>query len=334
MAEYKTKEWLSHHRQASSDLFRRMLYVFLRPLLSLKYSRYLSEATLAKYRPNLCLGPRGMPLESRRAWGSKYLPRVREAIMLVQGTGTGWDVVGWAKLRPQKIIATDIFPFADSWEEIARYCYDHYHVPVDFRVAPIEAVSFLERHSVDFIASDAVYEHCRDLPQVMQESCRVLKPGGCIYASYGPLYYCAGGDHFSGRGGLKTSFNHLLLTPEAYQRYVEANREEVEDFQGGVRYIELNLFSYLTTADYIKIYQDARLVVKDLVLEISPAALQFKKLFPDQFDLILNKYKNKCSQDDLAIKAHLIILQKGDSRQHHGLPMAPIYKSWNMVLTI
>jgi SAM-dependent methyltransferase len=314
MVEYRTKEWLSHHERASSDLFRRTLYVFLRPLLSFKYSRYLSRETLAKYRPNLCLGSRGLPLESRRTWGSKYLPKVREAVMLVQGTGTGWDVVGWAGLRPRKIIATDMFPFGDSWEEIARYCYDHYRVPVDFRVSPIETVSFLERHSVDFIASDAVYEHCRDLPAVIKESCRILKPGGSIYASYGPLYYCAGGDHFSGRGGLETCFNHLLLAPEAYQRYLEAYREEVEDFQGGARYIELNLFSYLTTADYIKIFQEADLVVKDLILEVSPDALQFKKRFPDQFHLILNKYKEKCSQDDLLVKAHLINLQKVDSR--------------------
>ena len=134
--------------------------------------------------------------------------------MLVQGTGTGWDVISWAKLRPRQIIATDMFPFEDSWEEITRYCYDHYQVRVDFRVSAIEDVPFLESNRVDLIASDAVYEHCRDLPGVMQESFRILKPGGCIYASYGPLYFCAGGDHFSGRGGLENSFNHLLLDPE------------------------------------------------------------------------------------------------------------------------
>ena len=78
------------------------------------------------------LGARGLPLESRRAWGSKYLKNVREALVLVQGTGTGWDVISWAKLRPRQIIATDMFPFEDSWEDIARYCYDHYRVTVRF----------------------------------------------------------------------------------------------------------------------------------------------------------------------------------------------------------
>jgi SAM-dependent methyltransferase len=310
MVEFKIKPWLSHHEENSARVFKRIIYFIIRPLLSFYYSRYLSQETLRKYQPNLCLGSRGMPLESRRRWGTKYSKDIRNSLLLVQGTGSGWDVISWAKLRPRKIIATDIFSFEDSWEKIAQYCYDRFNVTVDFRVAPIEDVSFLASNSVDFIASDAVYEHCRNLSSVMAESFRILKPGGCIYASYGPLYYCTGGDHFSGRGGLETCFNHLLLAPEAYQRYLKAYREEVEDVQGGVRYIELNLFSYLTTADYIKIYQDTHLVVKDLILEISSDALQFKQSFPDKFGFMAQKYQDKCTQDDLLIKAHLIILQK------------------------
>jgi len=254
-----------------------------------------------------------MPLESRRRWGSKYLRHIRDSILLVQGTGTGWDVISWAKLRPRKIIATDMFPFEDSWAEITRYCYDRYNVVVDFRVAAIEAVSFLESNSVDLIASDAVYEHCRDLPGVMQESFRILKPGGCIYASYGPLYFCAGGDHFSGRGGLETCFNHLLLNSEAYKRYLEAHQAEIEDFQAGARYIELNLFSYLTTRQYINIYREAHFVVKEIILEISQDALRFKKIYPDKFDIIVNKHKDRCGPDDLLIKTNLIILQKSEN---------------------
>jgi SAM-dependent methyltransferase len=313
MVEFKTKQWLRHHEGLSTGLFKRTLYFFIRPLLSFKYSRYLSRTTIQGYQPRFCLGARGLPLESRRSWGSKYLKNVREARVLVQGTGTGWDVISWAKLRPRHIIATDMFPFEDSWEAITRYCYDHYQVAVDFRVSAIEDVSFLAGDSVDLIASDAVYEHCRDLPGVMQESFRILKPGGCIYASYGPLYYCAGGDHFSGRGGLENCFNHLLLDPEAYQRYLEAHQEEIEDFQGGARYIELDLFSHLTTRQYIDIYRGAHFVVKELILELSQDALQFKKMHPDKFNFIVDKHKDRCCQDDLLIKTNLIILEKMDN---------------------
>jgi SAM-dependent methyltransferase len=310
MVEFRTKPWLSHHTGASAGLLKRSIYVMIRPLLSLKYSRYLSPQTIQAYHPRFILGARGLPLETRRAWGSKYLQKVREALVLVQGTGTGWDVISWAKLRPRRIIATDMFPFADSWEEITRYCHDHYQVAVDFRVSAIEDVAFLDSNRVDLIASDAVYEHCRDLPGVMAESFRILKPGGCIYASYGPLYYCAGGDHFSGRGGLENCFNHLALDPEAYHRYLGDNQEEIEDFQGGARYVELNLFSYLTTRQYLDIYRKAHFVVKELILEISQEARQFKKKYADKFDFLVEKHKERCSQDDLLIKTNLIILQK------------------------
>jgi SAM-dependent methyltransferase len=312
MVEFKTNQWLSHHKGASTGLMKRIFYACYRPLASFKYSSFLSQKTIQAYQPHFCLGTRGMPLETRRRWGSKYLRNIRDSILLVEGTGTGWDVISWAKLRPGKIIATDMFPFEDSWAEITRYCYDRYKVKVDFRLSAIEAVSFLEANSVDFIASDAVYEHCRDLQAVMRENFRILKPGGCIYASYGPLYFCAGGDHFSGRGGLENCFNHLWLDPEAYQQYLKAYQEEIEDFQGGARYIELNLFSYLTTRQYIEIYQKNHFVVKELILEISQDALQFKKLYFDKFNLLVNKYKDQCCQDDLLIKANLIILQKMD----------------------
>lgn len=313
MVEFSTKPWLSHHEEASTSVLKRIIYFFIRPLLSYHYSRYLSQETIKRIQPDLCLGSRGMPLETRRRWGMKYLKEIQNSLLLVQGTGSGWDVISWAKLRPRKIFATDMFPFESSWEEIAKYCYDRLKVEVDFRVASIENVSFLASNSVDFIASDAVYEHCQNLPEVMAESFRILKPGGCIYASYGPLYFCAGGDHFSGRGGLETCFNHVLLDSEAYQRYLEAHQQEIEDFQGGTRYIQLKLFSFLTTSQYVKIYQEADFVIREIILEISPDALQFKKIYPDKFNFIANKQEGKCRPDDLIIKANLIILQKLDN---------------------
>lgn len=310
MVEFSIKPWLSHHEEASTSVLKRIVYFLIRPLLSFHYSRYLSQETIQKFQPDLCLGSRGMPLESRRRWGMKYLKEIQNSLLLVQGTGSGWDVISWAKLRPRKIIATDIFPFEDSWGKIAQYCQDRFKVAVEFRVAPNEDVPFLANNSVDFIASDAVYEHCRNLPDVMAESFRILKPGGFIYASYGPLYFCAGGDHFSGRGGLETCFNHLLLDSKAYRRYLDTYQQGIEDFQGGARYIELKLFSFLTTGQYIKIYQEAGFAVREIILEISPDALQFKKVYPAKFNFIANKQAGKCRPDDLIIKANLIILQK------------------------
>ena len=117
-----------------------------------------------------------------------------------------------------------------------------------------------------------------------------------------PSIFAPGVTTFPGGADSRTSFNHLRLDPEAYRQYLEAYQEEIEDFQGGARYIELNLFSYLTTRQYINIYQKAHFVVKELILEISQDALQFKKKYPEKFDFLVNKYEDRCCQDDLLIK--------------------------------
>lgn len=302
--------WLTKHRLMSKGRWKQTLYFCLRPLLSRRYSRLLAPETLEKHRPRWVLGARGMPLETRRRWGAKYLADLGQATLLVQGTGTGWDVISWARLRPRRIIATDLFPFEEAWREITRYCLERYRVPVEFRTAPLEDHGFLDSGSIDLIASDAVYEHCRDLPQVIRESLRLLRPGGCLYASYGPLYFCAGGDHVSGQGGLEHGYNHLRLNQVAYQRYVEEHRPAVEATFGGVPYLEMDLFSRLTTAEYLTIYREAGLVVKELILEVSQQALDYKKQFPREFQEILEKYAGRLIPDDCLIKAHLLILQK------------------------
>jgi SAM-dependent methyltransferase len=316
MVEFAKQDWLAQHRTQSKGWLKRALYLFLRPLFSRYYSGFLSGECLERYRPRWVLGSRGMPLETRRRWGVGYLPDLPGATLLVQGTGTGWDVLSWARLRPRRIIATDMFPFEESWQEIAAYCWNRYRVPVEFRSAPLEDHGFLDSGSVQFIGSDAVYEHCRDLPRVMRESWRLLSPGGYLYASYGPLYCCAGGDHFSGRGGLENSYNHLRLDQGAYRRYLEAHRAPVEDFQDGVRYQELDLFSRLTTGEYLATYREAGLVVKELILELSHQALAYQKRFPREFREIAQTNAGRCTPDDLLIKAHLVILQKpGGPRQ-------------------
>lgn len=311
------KDWLAEDRLHSKGWLKRSAYFLLRPWLSRRYARYLAPETIRKCRPRWVLGSRGLPLETRRRWGAKYLPNLREAILLVQGTGTGWDVISWAQLRPRRIIATDMFAFAESWREIAAYCFDRYRVPVDFRQALLEDHGFLESGSVDFITSDAVYEHCRQLPRVMRESHRLLRPGGCLYASYGPLYFCAGGDHFSGRDRLEHAYHHLGLNEAAYRRYQEENRAAVEDFQGGLPYLELDLFSRLTTKEYLAIFREAGFIVQELILEVSPQGVEFKKRYPQEFQAIVEKQAGRCCPDDLLIKANLLILRKPENLDNH-----------------
>jgi len=309
MSKFYNTSWLSQDRLHHASPAKRISYFFTRPFLSAYNQKLLSPSTIADLEPNLVLLGRGMPLADRRRWGASRCD-LREAVILVQGTGTGWDVISWARLKPRKIIATDLFEFRESWTDIATYCHETFGVEVEFHQAPLEEHSFLESSSIDLCVSDAVFEHCTDLKTVLKESFRLLKPLGSLYASYGPLWFAPGGDHFSGRGGLKNVFNHLLLELEAYKKYFQLFLKPQEDFQSGGRYVELDLFSRLTTNEYLAHFKDAGFHIDELILEINPTGLAFKEKFPEIFNQLERKYTDRCISDDFLISANLIRLMK------------------------
>lgn len=162
--------------------------------------------------------------------------------------------------------------------------------------------------SFDAAASDAVYEHSRDLGAVLAETVRVLRPGGTVYATYGPLWYGFGGDHFSGVGGLEHGYAHLDGDRERYLAYVHAHADPAADAQGGVRYIELDLFSRLTTRQYLAAFAQAGLDVVDLMLEISANAVAFRRRWPEKAYRLAGQHG--ISADDLLIKANFVLLRK------------------------
>ena len=291
-------------RLAGTPLWKRAMYRPARPLLSMLTRRHLGP----EYRHRALryvLPIRGLPLEARRAWANHHR-RIKGATVLVQGTGTGWDVVSWARYGPAQIQAMDLYPF-DEWPEVATHVGNRHGVEVIFSQSPLENVP-LPDESVDLVVSDAVYEHCRDLTAVLKESRRVLRPDGIVYAGYGPLWYCAGGDHFSGRGGPSTVFNHVRLSAADYRAYFEAERQPEEDFQSGGRYVELDLFSKLTTREYLAAFDGAGFEVESLILEIADNALAYRRAYRREFDQMVAAHPGR-TVDDFLVKANLVILR-------------------------
>ncbi len=305
MTTWQLTDWAAQDAAARTPAWKRVVYRLLRPALDLEGRRHLSPAALARWRPDFVFTRRGLPLEARR----DLAPRLDGLTVLVQGTGSGWDVISWAERRPRAILATDAFPF-DSWEPIARHCRDRFGVPVTFREAPLESCPFIPSHSIDLAASDAVLEHVQNLPAVLAETSRVLTPHGQVYAAVGPLWFTAGGDHFAARGPLADVFAHVDRPPEAYRRFFDGLKQPVEDFQSGGRYVELDLFSKLTLDDYLGHFREANLAQDYLAIQVSALALEFERRFPAATRAIVARHAPRLTRDDLRVAGFVIRLSR------------------------
>jgi SAM-dependent methyltransferase len=67
----------------------------------------------------------------------------------------------------------------------------------------------VEAESVDGIYSFDAFEHFSDPAAILSEAYRVLKPGGTLYASFGPLWFSPFGAHQWGR--IDLPYVHLLF---------------------------------------------------------------------------------------------------------------------------
>jgi SAM-dependent methyltransferase len=310
VAYFIKNDWATRDNATRMDLLKEFVYFFIRPLLSAYTAKYLKQETIEKLNPTYVLPERGITHRTRCLWALK-LRGVKEPTVLIQGVGTGWEVLLWARMGAKKIIGVDLFSFSDTWNDIINYCKNKRFLGhIKFEKASLENLPFLENSSIDICASEGVYEHCCDLAAVLRESFRVLKPGGVLYAAYGPLWFSAGGDHFSARGGVRNSFNHLLLSPEAYNIFINDYSYEREEWQDGRRYLEINLFSKLTTQEYLEILRQNGFKLNKLILETNSLSLDFKKNYPQLLLELTNKYNNNCEHDDFLIKSNIIYATK------------------------
>src|SRR6266566_4385800 len=190
---------------------------------------YAVDQWLRKRYRNSCLfdvdrwiwGQRGNDYENHRRRVNGILSLCGRRV-LVAGCGTGRDLLSWARMKPASLVGVDWFNYRRAWvllrEEFARHAPS---VQVRFMQGDLAGLSEFAADSIDVVGSDAVFEHVRDLPAVLREFKRVLRPGGILYATFGPLWYCWGGDHVSGFDRIESGFNHLILDQAAYRAYLD-----------------------------------------------------------------------------------------------------------------
>lgn len=90
---------------------------------------------------------------------------------------------------------------------------------VPIRIEDAARLSFAD-NSVDLVYTFDAFEHFTDPAAVLNEVHRILKPGGVLYASFGPLWNSAFGPHQWGR--IDVPYLHHLFRSEALDAYADA----------------------------------------------------------------------------------------------------------------
>jgi SAM-dependent methyltransferase len=279
--------------------------VVRRPLYKRLYNKKFAHLP---YPVDLVLPEKGMSILARRQWTNQYLS-LKNARILVIGCGSAWDFGSYLRFHPKELVGVDLYNFESCWKQIKNYTIQaELPTKVSFHQADIGALEKLGLGEFDVICSDAVFEHCQEFEKVLNTLYRLLQPKGIIYAAYGPLWYCWGGDHFSGRGGTEQGYNHLLLDPAAYKDYYRTHlRDAAFELQNGGRYIELDLFSKLSSQQYIDSYTKVGFNLKSLIVEFSGKAESLRST--PIFGQLLEKFP-QLTVDDFLVKSHLVLLEK------------------------
>jgi SAM-dependent methyltransferase len=184
-------------------------------------------------------------------------------------------------MHPRSVLAIDWFDYTRAWQkwrsQFQRTAPD---VDVRFAQGDLEDLGDLPERSFDVFGSDAVFEHVRNLSRVLAQAFRVLRDGGLLYATFGPLWYAWGGDHISGSDRLDNGYNHLLLGPEDYRAYVSGAGDHSHSEHDGRTWIEHDLFSRLRPAEYLVRLHAAGLERLFVAAIVEPRAVECLKRNP------------------------------------------------------
>lgn len=167
----------------------------------------------------------------------------------------------WLSTDCRSVTMIDIVDWSQAFQKAKPEICREYRPGVSFHFGSLEKLPFAEG-SFDLIETRAVLEHVGNIEAAAREMARVLRPGGVAIHSFGPLYFCAGGDHCIGAYGQDHVYDHLLLDEKEYQRKLrdEAAFQQMGKEKSDARYWAIQgIFSYLKPGEYLEKFEQAGL---------------------------------------------------------------------------
>jgi SAM-dependent methyltransferase len=206
---------------------------------------------------------------------TRSLIDLRSADVLVVGAGAGGELRLWEQQRPRSLTATDFFTQADAWRA---------HDDARFAAADVRALPFADG-SFDLVASTALLEHVDGVDACMREMARVARPGGLVFANFGPLYRTYGGAHYLG------AYEHLSMTDAQFDAYL-VERGIAYEHQEGLFWLRNGMFSRRSYDDYLAIFR-RHFDVEHITLAVSPQALAYRRAHPDAWRSLCARYDER-----------------------------------------
>jgi SAM-dependent methyltransferase len=122
-------------------------------------------------------------------FGPRIWDEVRDKVVVDFGCGEGYEVVELAEHGARRVIGIENYPrWFDSATNriVAQRASDRCTIVTEWTGAAAEA---------DVIISLDSFEHFEDPAAILLMMHRLLKPGGCVLAAFGPLWYHPYGGH-------------------------------------------------------------------------------------------------------------------------------------------
>jgi 2-polyprenyl-3-methyl-5-hydroxy-6-metoxy-1,4-benzoquinol methylase len=170
------------------------------------------------------------------------------------GCGYGSLSIDAAARGASQVVGIDIKNhYIDFANKVLELHYSQFAHSIRFRATPLEQ---LQETGFDIILSNAAFEHIFDLEGMLAQMKKRLKPGGRIYAGFGPLYNSPRGDH--GWCKTKIPWGHLIFSEKSILERLNKNRK---DPIASINDLGLNRLSF---KQYMAIFVHGGLRIVDL----------------------------------------------------------------------